>query len=179
MLSQLETLHQPTMRAKKPRKIKPVKGLKWARLVDQPQFAQTTRTPKGVKGKGVRYERQVQEKLEQNIPDSWVGVCGPWFQFEDSNGVRFAQADWIGFNVDELYICIAEMKLSRVPEAWWQLNRVYKPLVQEVFGWDTALVEITANLRHLVLPEDVKLSHDIKAVKPGGTYVMRLPYGAE
>lgn len=160
-----------------PKKFKPVKGLIAANVVDEPQFVQGVRAPTGVKGKGIRYEARVVEYLERDLPDTWVGIPGMWFEFVDGSGNRFAQPDWLGFDVPHGLIVIAEMKLTRVRQAWWQLNRLYQPLVRKVFPeWDIALVEITTEIKNVSIPESVSLIQSITHAKPNKTQVMRLPY---
>jgi len=175
MLTMPET--SPRMTAKVPKGFKPVKRLQWAKVVDTPQFAQTPVRVKGAKAKGLRYEKRVQDYLDKAVGDSWASLPGLWMHFEDFRGVSYAQADWVGFNAREGKICIAEIKLSRVARAWWQLNRLYRPLVHHIFpGWDILLVEITSALRVVSAPEDSIIVPSLAHVVPNKTCVMRLPY---
>lgn len=171
----LSTSHQQT-KIKPPRKFKSVKGLKRADVVEEPQFAKINGNVRGMKGKGLRYESHVCNYLDRNLPEHVVGVHGLWFKFEDAKGERYAQADWVGFDLLRACIYIVEVKLTRVPDAWWQLNRLYKPLVSKVFGWDIAMIEVTATVRNVAVPDDVLLIHDITKAEPNNTYLMRLPY---
>lgn len=176
MLKMLETSHPTTTRiAKPPKGFKCVKGLRWAHMVDEPQFAKTHGKVKGAKARGLRFERKVQGYLDQL--DGWEGMPGVWFHFEDSHGARYAQADWIGINPAQGKLCIAEIKLTRVAKAWWQLNRLYKPLVDKVLPrWDVVLLEVTESVKAVSIPEDVKIVADLNRATPGCTSLMRLPY---
>lgn len=177
MLNMLETSHQ-TMKAKRPKKFKAVRGLKTVRTIIEPQFAKTHGAPAGVKGKGLRFEAQVCSSFDTILPDHWVGIPGLWFQFEDATGERFAQADWIGINTRDMYICIVEVKLSRVPQAWWQLNKLYKPLVEAVFkDWDVAMVEVVSKFNNVVVPDEVFIVQCLEQAHVGRTSVMQVRYG--
>lgn len=148
-------------------------------MCEEPQFAKTLGNVKGSQRKGLLYEAQVIKALDDDLGKGWESLPGPWFEFVDSRGHRYAQADWVGFNWHRGLICIAEMKLTRVPEAWWQLNRLYQPLIHRLFPrWDIALVEITANMYNVALPEPVKVIHSLDAVEPWKTSVMVVPYGS-
>lgn len=162
----------------------PPKGFRGAwkashvRSVTQPQFAQTNGGQKGSRKRGLVYEAQVVEKLEKRLPEGWVGVAGPWFLYLDKWAKeRYAQPDWLGFCVPEGLICIVEVKLTRTPKAWWQLNRLYRPLVEQVFpDWEIALLEVASKPKHFPLPEPVNLVPSLERAPAGETSFMVVPY---
>lgn len=162
-----------------PKGFKPCKLVRSAKLVTTPQFAQTYQRVKGAKGKGLRYEAQVADKLEQNLDDDWVGVSGPWFWFIDQlNRERYAQPDWLGICPRQGKICIVEVKLTRTYKAWWQLNQLYYPLVKYVFPkWDVALIEVATKVRHFHLPTPVKVVSNLEAAPVDATSFMQVHYG--
>ena len=164
---------QTIQRFKRPRKFKPALQPYAVRLIKEPQFAKTYGNVTGSKRRGLIYENRVVEALRV----SGEGIAGLWFEFADVNGHRYAQADWVGFDYEKGKICIVEIKLNRVPEAWWQLNRLYRPLVEKVFPyWDIALVEIASNMYSVAVPEQVKIIHDLSKAEIGKTSFMRIPY---
>ena len=151
-------------------------GVKQAHLCPSPAFAYRKRLPTGVRGKGLRYEVQVTKDLETY--ENWSGVPGPWFEFESLQGkLSYAQPDWLGFNFHTGVICIAEIKLSRVEKAWWQLNQLYKPLVAAVFPqWDIALLEVASNIRALASDHSIRVAYSLDDVRPGETQFMKVSY---
>lgn len=172
-------LSSPTMRTncRAPRGFKAVKGCSWAKVCDTPQFAQNAKGGiKGAKKRGLLYQEKVVRKLEDRHED-WVGVPELWFKFKDFYGERYAQTDWIGINVELGRIVIVEVKLSRVPNAWWQLNRLYRPLVERIFPyWDIAMVEVVDKVYDVLVPEEVKIVHELEAARINATSLMRIGY---
>lgn len=161
----------------KPRKLYLVKGLREVRFIDTPNFAKTKSKSKGSKRRGLIYQDRVVDYLENKKPDTWEALPGPWFEFEDVNGHGYAQADWLGIDMENGVICIVEIKLNRVADAWWQLNRKYKPLVEKIFpGFNVAMLEIATTVRHFKTPTDVGFISTIEDVEAGKTMFMRVPY---
>jgi hypothetical protein len=160
-----------------PKKVKLVKGLAGVKLVEEPQFARTHKLPKGSKRRGLIYQDRVVDYLERRMPESWEALPGPWFEFVDAKGHHYAQADWLGIDVTQGRICLVEIKLNRVPDAWWQLNRRYLPLVQKLFPqFEIGMVEIATSIRNFVTPTPVNLISNIAQVEPNKTSFLRVPY---
>lgn len=163
-----------------PRGFKGVRGLSSVSIIDEPQFAKTHGNVKGSKRKGLLYQERVVDYLDQVKGEDWEAIPGLWFEFQESRGRRFAQADWVGFCPKDGLICIAEIKLSRVPLAWWQLNRLYKPLVQKLFPeWKIATLEITATVYNVAIPEPTPVVRELHKAQAGQTSVLHVPYTPE
>lgn len=152
-------------------------SVRQAEMVDEPQFAKTLGNVKGSMRRGLLYQDRVTDYLDTQIE----GIAGPWFRY--SNGVkppRYAQPDWLGFDFERGFLYIAEIKLTRVTNAWWQLNRLYKPIVQKVFPkWDIVLLEVSTTADVLMLPEEVKVVHKVQDAKLGQTSLFRMNYKDE
>jgi hypothetical protein len=73
---------------------------------------------------GLRYEGKVQERVRAEFPGY---LCGPCIYFMDGWKQRMVQPD--GILVFDAYVFIIEIKYQHMPEAWWQLQRLYYPLV--------------------------------------------------
>lgn len=98
-----------------------------------PSFARKG-SRKGAKGAGVRYEERVQQVLLTDYYSSYLP--SPWLRFVDDHGVRWCQPDGLIIDVSGGRITIVEMKTSHTGEAWWQLHKLYLPVVRELFGAD-------------------------------------------
>lgn len=96
---------------------------------DEPSVAQLN---------GLRYERKVREHFGQKVPKV---VVGPWFFFRDKHGTRRCQPDMLfplgGWTV------IAEVKLNFTTDAWWQLRKLYEPVVQKALDVPTKCMVVT------------------------------------
>ncbi len=126
---------------RQPRK---VLDLKCAAFTTNPPFSPPRRA-RGAKLKGLRYERRVGKWLHTQFPADTKIVHGPWIEFEDSNGVGFAQPDYLVYAESALWII--EAKLTHVPEALLQLQGLYSPLCGDICpDSPQVLVEVTRNL---------------------------------
>jgi hypothetical protein len=82
----------------------------------------------GAQKSGLRYEAQIQRNLQGLFASYEAGTS---LHFLDSGSARTAQPD--GIIVYSDYIFVFEIKYQHCPEAWWQLERLYKPLLQLAF----------------------------------------------
>ena len=87
---------------------------------------------------GLRYERKVRERFGKEVPHTEVG---PWFFFRDANGFRRCQPDLLFLLPDR--VIIAEVKLHHTTDAWWQLRKLYEPVVGKALGLSVRLLVIT------------------------------------
>lgn len=162
-----------------PRKFTGADGCSFVSFCDTPQFAADGGKATGSRGRGLRYEQRVGDMLDHKLEGTnWVPVRGPWLEYVARDGrVRYAQPDILVFNASEHLIIIVEIKLSRVPEAWWQLNRKYAPLVRALFPkWQLGMLEIAAQMYAVAVPEQVNVVHRVDQVSPNSTSFMQVPY---
>lgn len=80
---------------------------------------------------GLRYERAVQCFLYETFHDYYHPA--PYIHFEDGGVARTCQPD--GFLMDQRGggIFLFEIKYQHCPEAWWQLVKLYTPLLQRLY----------------------------------------------
>lgn len=102
-----------------------ISGLKWAQMCQRPECIPRGR-PRGVKKQGVLYER----KLAEELGSAWLH--GQWFEYEDLGGHGYCQVDFLRRAGDATVIL--EAKLSWLLEAHDQINQLYRPVVECVWG---------------------------------------------
>lgn len=81
--------------------------------------------------------------LEDNFGDSYVP--SPWLNFLGSRGVHWCQPDGLLFDIQRGVIAIVEIKYQHTTDAWWQLRRLYEPVLSALFPpslWRFTVVEI-------------------------------------
>jgi hypothetical protein len=88
------------------------------------------RRPRGAKKAGMIYQRKVEAW------PGWTGVGGielsPWFCFTDGSRERhYCQPDLLIFHKDLLIV--GEIKIRWTADAWWQLRKLYLPVLSKVF----------------------------------------------
>lgn len=78
---------------------------------------------------GLRYERKVQAFLQEKFGKDYHPA--PWLHFEDDGVARTVQPDGVLLRMERLYVF--EIKFQHMPEAWWQLEKLYAPLLRKFF----------------------------------------------
>jgi hypothetical protein len=76
--------------------------------------------------RGIRYEREAVEHLASVVGRGFTP--GQWFKYYTPGGLRWCQCD--GLLRDETGVVIFEVKYSFCAEAWWQLRKLYEPVVR-------------------------------------------------
>lgn len=74
---------------------------------------------------GLKYEMRIHRGLRGLFP---FYVANPYIHFLDDSVSRTCQPDAVLFLDPDIFIF--EIKYQHCPEAWWQLERLYKPLIQ-------------------------------------------------
>lgn len=77
---------------------------------------------------GLRYEAKVQQFLKSRFP---AYEAAPWLHFLDDKLARTAQPD--GVLKLNNFVVIFEIKHQHCPEAWWQLERLYRPVIEVIW----------------------------------------------
>ena len=126
-----------------------ISGLKWARLIPgRPPRIPAAKNRRGSRAKGLAFERRVGKKLSCMIQRGELNgklFSGHWIEFEDENGRGYAQPDH--FVLTSNRIILVECKLTQRSAAWIQLRRLYKPLLEHIFGQQVICVQSCHNLR--------------------------------
>lgn len=78
---------------------------------------------------GIRYEKKVLKRLKESFGNELL--VSPWFKFEDRHGTRYCQPDGVLYR--ETRPTVIEVKLSFTPHAWWQLRKLYEPVVRRAY----------------------------------------------
>lgn len=145
-----------------------------------PNFAAGIRRASGRRGKGQRYERDVQEALLSRYPDAYVPSLWIRFLREEANGSRewaWCQPDGILLDIRSSRLTIVEIKLKHTEQAWWQIRRLYEPVLRAIFGdgWKYQAVEICRWLDpQTSFPERTIFVPDISEVPEGAFGVHKL-----
>lgn len=131
-----------------------VQALRWARGPSEtrPSCIPVGR-PRGVKAKGVQYERQ----LARALP---MASHGLWWEYEDLFGHGWCQTDLVGQQADGSLV-VFEAKLTWVPEAHQQLELLYRPVVELATHRPVLCVAVAKGLVR-GMPAAVKVTSDLR-----------------
>lgn len=159
--------------------------IEWASFFPAiPPFIRPLHKATGRRLKGIKYEVAAQKMILAKFPQSYF--VSPWLKFSCFKGVRWCQPDGILINLEEGLITIVEMKYQHTTEAWWQMRKLYEPLLRamfpaelwrintlEVVKWFDPLVDYPEQLYmlkeledHLSIPSDQTGLHIWKPGKP-------------
>lgn len=143
-----------------------IEGLEWAEPARNP-YGKTPKTPRGAKGAGLRFERQVASGI--------TGArTGRWFVFRDANGTGYCSPDIILATAQGLIVL--ECKLSDTPHAFSQIERLYKPVLQMVFRRPVAGIVVAKHLRAhtdtALVVEDLRSALKFLRDRPGSVPIL-------
>jgi hypothetical protein len=95
----------------------------------------------------------------------------PWFAFGDGRKVYYFQPDGLLLLSDPLRLVVVEVKYQHTPDAYWQLEHYYLPLLQIFFarsGRELATVEVCKWYDPaLQFPRPVRMVEDLGRVRGG------------
>lgn len=128
-----------------PSTFKPAGTVISAKWSSAPAFAAAPKRRTGRRAQGVRYERKVHEHLAELYPDRYVS--SPWIRFTnvEDNNARWCQPDGLIIDLHAGEIVIVEVKYQHTSDAWWQLEKLYKPVLKVLFPpklWSLRCVEV-------------------------------------
>lgn len=92
----------------------------------------------GAQRAGLSYQKKVGRFLSAHADPGTV-VDGPWFAFnDDSLPLHYCQPDFLLLSISE--VVVVEVKIRWTSDAWWQLRKLYAPVVQKHYPSRTVSV---------------------------------------
>lgn len=109
---------------------------------------------------GLRYEEKVQYELFRYS----TYLAAPRLNFSDDRGVRHCIPDGVLVRLDR--VVVFEIKSQHMPEAWWQLRRLYQPVLEaSQVARPVQVVEVCRSFDiAMPFPEPVTLIGDVEEV---------------
>jgi len=101
-------------------------------------------------------------------------IASPWLQFrlrESGSRVHWCQPDGLYIDPHRGQITIVEIKYQHCADAWFQMNRLYGPVLRAMFApreWQFATCEIVKWFDCAIqVPEPPKMRDSPLAARPG------------
>lgn len=155
-----------------PRKFRPaglLQHVEWPAEGPRPLKGKRKRyTP--VQKVGLGFERKVQDLFVERYPHY---VPSPWLRFLErgpDRRWRWCQPDGVFVDFDAGRVTIVEVKLRHTSGAWWQVRRLYEPVLKHLFGgdWSFSAVEVVRWFDGTIpFPEEYAMSPDPSRVRNG------------
>lgn len=146
-----------------PPNFKPAGNVEQARISPTPPPFIRQRKYSGRRADGVRYEKRVQAHLAELFPLTYVP--SPWLHFQADGAWRWCQPDGLIFDLPRGRIICVEVKYSHTAAAWWQVRRLYLPVLRVCFPeeyWQFECCEVVRWYDPAVaFPEPVELAAEI------------------
>lgn len=104
---------------------------------------------------GLRYEAKAQDYLSKVLGGLYH--VAPYLHFTDLSGSRTVVPDGLYLNDGEAIVF--EIKISHMPDAWWQLRRLYQPVVERLsYVHSVSVIEVVRSFDpSQAFPEEVKV----------------------
>ena len=128
--------------------------------------------------RGRTYAQKLGLRYEQKVHDVLSAIYGSQFRhsasilFEDRTGLRRAIPDGV-LELDDRVV-VVEVKYSHCELAWWQLNKLYGPLLLRLFAKPIHACEIVHSFDPDVKwPTGAMLTHSLHRLSPHSTGVLQ------
>ena len=115
----------------RPRKVNSL--VKAELMPEGPPFPTNLRA-KGAAARGLAFQRQVARTIQDKLQNSGTVHEGPWIRYYDRDGSFWCQPDLVVATANRAIIIEAKLSLRRLSTALKQLNGLYRPCVEFIFG---------------------------------------------
>ena len=130
-----------------------------------------TSPARGRRWQGIKYERLVQAWLVQTFGPEYI--ASPWLRFRlrDKAQLQWCQPDGLLIDTRAGQITIVEVKYQHCPDAWYQMNMLYAPVLAQLFpapDWRLATCEVVKWFDCAIsTPQPPKLRDSVAKTRPG------------
>ena len=160
-----------------PHNFHPARDVSWAKFIKTPAFASKSPKLRGARAEGIRYEKKVHRYIKETFPD--LHINAPWLEFRAKFARRskICQPDALIINPRLGTITVIEIKLQHTSNAWWQVRRLYTPVVEKIFGnsWKYLALEVVHWFDpHTKFPEHCEFINSLEELHllaPGKFYI--------
>jgi hypothetical protein len=151
-------------------------SLTWAQFAPEPFSIESIVKVTGAKRQGINYERKTQAYIEMQLANKSEGVKyirSPWLCYKalgSGSRILFCQPDGLIMEVEQKRCVIVEIKLQHTAEAYWQVRRLYQPVLQFIYpDFTFSALEIVKWLDPHIspkFPESFKFAEDLLHYDP-------------
>ena len=103
---------------------------------------------KASRSAGLAFEKKVCRAIQNATQKGFLSgeaYCGQWIEYQDVNGLGYAQPDVFLLREDE--ILLLEIKLTQTMNGWSQMEDLYEPLLHYIYGLPIRKALVCQNLR--------------------------------
>lgn len=134
----------PALLPPAPQGFMPARAVQWAVFAHENQsFMRPKYKATGRRLQGIKYETSAQKHISSIAGGTYLQ--SPWLKFCGAQGEKWCQPDGLLFDLESGIITIVEMKLQHTTDAWWQLRKLYQPVLEQMFPrnlWEFRVLEV-------------------------------------
>ena len=153
---------------KKPPHIRELKNPHNVEIIDEPPGFVKRSLARGTKrsnaiSRGLDYEERVHRAFKTKYGKYYVSNAWIAYRETKTGKKRYASPDAVLFFPEEKRIKLIEIKLTHTIRAWWQLRKMYEPLIRKIFpGWKVEVVEVCSKYFKTTWPEKIDWIYSIE-----------------
>lgn len=124
---------------------------------------------------GLSYQRKITKWISEGNLGSFTVRPGVWFCYHDADKRRFCQPDILLVDESSKCMVVVEVKLRFTEGAWWQLSKLYLPVLRRVLGEDWILIPLCITKSYdpsVVVSNEVKICDDLFDSSPSSFNVL-------
>lgn len=149
---------------------------RWARWANSRNTRTRATAQSASRRAGQNFQLQVGKRLANVFP--FALTLEPWIDYEDDQGRGRCSPDFV---LDFMTgpIIVGEVKHTHSEQAWWQLRKLYEPLIRIIaVGREVAVLEVAKYASPVRLPEEPEFIfaiEDIERLDPSRFSVLVWP----
>lgn len=124
---------------------------------------------------GLAYQRKITKWIQEGDCSSWTVRPGVWYCYHDPLRRRFCQPDILLIDESSKCMVVVEVKLRWSCAAWWQLSKLYIPVLRRVFGPEWTLIPLCVTKSYdpsIAVLDEVKICDDLFDTSPSSFNVL-------
>lgn len=152
-----------------PRKV--VGIINWAQYAPEAPLFKKGKKPTKVQRDGLLYEEKVHKYIEEEVKKKEDKdlhyLKSPWIVYREAgapfNSLLYCQPDTVLVHLERKLITIVEIKLQHTEQAWWQIRKLYEPILRHIYpGFNIHALEVVKWMDGTVaFPESIVYSKDL------------------
>ena len=154
-----------------PLDFEPIDACVWAEYSETPPTFIREVHRRGKRRAGILYEQKAQREFRDQFGDRYMPSQWVRYRRGDDGRVRWCQPDGVLLDPARRSLTIIEFKYNHTENAWWQLFKLYLPVLERLFdgqGYEFRCVEVCKWMDPAIrCPQRPRLLDDVEKCEVG------------